>query len=89
MAGMSSGRNLKYQLLSTEKIRLPTLTGRGHAIQIDFSGKLHNKYITGEPFILIGNERYSKWPVVRICKSTETKEVINFLENFINVHGVP
>ena len=42
-ACMSSGKNLKYQLPSTEKMKLPALAEPGQEIQIDFSGKLHNK----------------------------------------------
>ena len=73
---MSSGENLKYQIPSTEKIRLPALTKSGREVQADFSGKLHNKYVTGEPYNLIGIDRYSKWPVVWICKSSEANQVI-------------
>ena len=40
---MSSGRNLKYQLPSTEKIKLPVLTEPGQEIQLDFPGKPHKK----------------------------------------------
>ena len=86
----SSGRILRYQLPSTEKIRLPpALTEPGQEIQVEFSGKLHNKHVAGDPNIFIENDRYSKLPVVRICKSTETQEVIRFSESFIKFYGVP
>ena len=75
-ACMSSGKNLKCHLPSTEKIRRPALTEPGQEIQIDFSGKLHNK-LKGEPYMLIGIDRYSKRPVVWISKSTEKKS-LNF-----------
>ena len=87
-ARMNSCKTLKYQLLSTEKIELPVVTEPGQEKQIDFSGKLHKKQVTGEPNVLIGIIRYSKWPVVWIRKSTEPKEVINFLESSINLSGV-
>ena len=83
-ASMSPGKILKYQLPSTEKTRLPTLTEPGQETKNPFDRKSHNKYVTGEPYIFIEIDRYSKWPVVRICKSSETKEVINFLESFMN-----
>ena len=86
---MSSGKNSKNQLPMTEKISLPVLTEPGREIQIDFFGKLHNKHVTGQPYILNRIGRYSIWPVVRICKSTEAREVIKFLESFINMYGVP
>ena len=88
-ACMCSGMNIKYQLPSTEKNGLPALTEPGQQIQIDLSGKLHNKHVTGKPYILIGIDRYSKWPVVRKCTSTEAKVVIKFLESFINFYDVP
>ena len=88
-ACMSSGKNSKYQLPLTENFRLPALTEPGPEIQTDFSGKLHSKLVTGEPYIFIGIDEYSKWPVVRICNSTKTREVIKFLESFVNFYSVP
>ena len=87
-AGMSSGKILKYQLPSTEKI-LPVLTEPSEEMQIDFYGKLLDKHITGEPYNLFGIDPSGKWPVVRVWKSTETKAVIKFFESLINVYGVP
>ena len=86
---MSSGKNLQYHLPSREKIKLPPLTEPGKEIQIDFFDKLHNKHVAGEPLILIGINRHSKWPVVRRCKSTQTKEFKKFSENSITFRGVP
>ena len=42
---MSSGKNLKYQIPKNESEKLKTLTEPGQEIQIDFTGKLHNKKI--------------------------------------------
>ena len=72
-ACMSSGRHLKYQLPSTEEIKLPLWTEPGKEVKNDFSGKLLKKQTTGEPNILIGIDRFSEWPAVWVCKSTETK----------------
>ena len=79
---MSSGNNSKYQLLSTDEIKPPVLTGPGQEIQFDTSVKLQNKQVTGEPYILVRNDRLSIWPVVRVGKSSETSEVIQFMEKF-------
>ena len=46
IACMSSGKNLKYQLPKNESGKLKTLTEPGQEIQIDFTGKLHNKNLT-------------------------------------------
>ena len=68
---------------------MKTLTEPGQEIQIDFTGKLHNKKINGDVQILIAIDRFSKWPTVKTCKTAETKEVINFLINNFNFYGIP
>ena len=42
----------------TEKINLPVLTEPEREKESDFSRKLHEKHVTGEPYILIGTDRY-------------------------------
>ena len=42
-----------------------------------------------ESQLLIAIDRFSKWPTVKICKTTETKEVINFLTQNFNLYGIP
>ena len=88
IACLSSGMNLKYQLPKNESGKLTTLTEPGQEIQIDFTGKLHNKKLNGEN-LLIAVDRFSKWPTVKICKTSETKEVIIFLKQNFNLYGIP
>ena len=40
---------------------------------VSSTGNLHNRHVTGEPYILIGIGRFRNWPVVRICPPTEAK----------------
>ena len=89
MACKSSGKNLKYQLPKQNFGKLKTLTEPGQEIQIDYSGKLNNKNLKGDHQILIAIDRFSKWPTAKICKSSETKEVINFLKQNFNLYGLP
>ena len=89
VACLSSGKNLKHQLPKNESGKLKTLTEPGQEIQIDFTGKLHNKKLNGENQLLIAVYRFSKWPTVKICKTSETKEVINFLKQNFNLYGIP
>ena len=89
MACMSLGKNLKYQPPKQNFGKLKTLTEPGQEIQIDFSGKLNNKNLNGDHQILIAIDRFSKWPTAKICKSSETKEVINFLKQNFNLYGLP
>ena len=88
-ACLASGKNLKYQLPKKHYGKLEKLSEPGQEIQIDFTGKLHNKHLHGETQILIAVDRFSKWPTVKICKSAETKEVINFLTSNFNLYGIP
>ena len=48
-ACVSSRKNLKYELPSTEKITLPELIEPTREKQIDFFDKAHHKHVTGEP----------------------------------------
>ena len=88
-ACLASGKNLKYQLPSKHYGKLGKLTEPGQEIQIDFTGKLHNKKINGDVQILNAVDRFSKWLSVKICKTAETKEVIQFLTSNFNLYGIP
>ena len=88
-ACLASGKNLKYQLPKKHYGKLEKLTEPVQEIQIDFTGKLHNKNINGDIQLLIAIDRFSKWPIVKICKSAKTKEVENFLSSNFNLYGIP
>ena len=88
IACLASGKNLKYQLPKNHYGKLEKLTEPGQEIQIDFTGKLHNKRINGDVQILIAVDRFSKWPTVKISKTAETKEVSNFLSNKFNLYEI-
>ena len=88
-ACLASGKNLNYQLPKKHYGKSKKLTEPGQEIQIDFTGKLHNKKINGDIQILIAIDIFSKWPTVKICKTAETKEVINFLSSNFNLYGIP
>ena len=88
-ACLASGKSLKYQLPKKHFGKLEKLTEPGQELQIDFTGKLHNKNIHGDVQILIAVDRFSRWPTVKICKTSETKEVIQFLSTNFNLYGIP
>ena len=88
-ACLASGKNLIYQLPKTHYGKVEKLSEPGKKIQIDLTGKLHNKKLSGETQILIAIDRFSKWPTAKICKTSETKEVTNFLSNNFNFYGTP
>ena len=88
-ACLNAGKNLKFQLPTTEKTKIEPPKKPGEEIQIDFTGNLHNKKLTSHPFILVAVDKNSRWPVAKICKNTNHETVISFLNEYINVYGVP
>ena len=81
---MSSGKNLKYQLPKKHYGKLEKLTKPEQELQIDFTGNINNNKTSGENQILIAVDRFSKWPTAKLCKTTEVKEVLHFLNNLFN-----
>ena len=88
-ACLNAGKNLKFQLPVTEKTKSGTPKKPGEEIQIDFTGNLHNKKLQSSPYILIAVDKNSRGPVAKICKNTSPETVITFLNEYINVYGVP
>ena len=43
-------------------LQLEKLSELGQELQIDFTVKIHNENLNGEPQILIAIDRFSKWP---------------------------
>ena len=87
-ACLNAGKNLKFQLPTTEKTKIEPAKSRGEEIQIDFTGNLHSKKLSSHPFILIAVDKNSRWPGAKICKNTNHEIVILLLNEFINVYGV-
>ena len=52
-ACLTSGKNLEYQLPKKHYGKLEKLCEPGQKIQIDFTGKLHNKHLHGATQTLI------------------------------------
>ena len=88
-ACLATGKNLKYQIAKNQYGKLEKLSEPGQELQVDFTGKLHNRNLNGEPQILIAIDRFSKWPSAKICKTSDTKEVISFLSNQFNLYCIP
>ena len=88
-ACLATGKNRKYQIPENQYGKLEKLSEPGQELQIDFTGKLLNKNSNGEPQILIAIDRFSKWPTAKICKTSDTKEIISFLSNQFNLYSVP
>ena len=85
---MASGKNIKYQILKHETGKLKTLT---EPVQFknDFSGNVNMNKLNGEHKILFAIDRLSKRQILKICRSSETKKVLNFLTRFFNLDRLP
>ena len=70
-ACLASGKTLKHQLQKKHYGKLAKVTQPGHEIQIDLTGKLPNKNFYNEVQIMMAVGRFSKYPTVNICKSSE------------------
>ena len=88
-ACLASGKTLYYQLPKKHYAKLEKLFEPGQEKQIDFTGKLNNKNLSGETQILIAVDRFSKWSTAKICKIPETKELTTFLSSNFNLYGIP
>ena len=86
IACLASGKNSKYQTPKNESGKLKTLTEPGQEFQINFTVKLHNRKINGENQLLVAVDRFIKWPTVKYCETSETKEVLK--QNF-SLYGIP
>ena len=80
---------LNFQLTLVEKTNIETPKKPGDEIQIDFTGNLHNKKLQSSPYILIAVYKNTRWPGAEICRNTSRETVITFLNEYINIYGVP
>ena len=82
-----SGKNIKPNLHNTEKKQLPALNKPNEEIQLDFIGPFTEK--NQRFLILLSMDRSSKWPAASLCKSTDGETTVKFMEQYINLNGIP
>ena len=66
---------------------LPLLSQPGQEVQLDYAGPLED--CKGKIYLLTAIDRYSKFPSVKVMKSTGGKSTIKFLRSYIDTHGIP
>ena len=82
-----SGKNIKPDIPSTETNHLPRLENPNEEIQLHFIGPIT---VDNRRFhILHSMDRFSKWPAASFCTSTDGETAISFLEQYIQLNGVP
>ena len=82
------GKNAKYIIPKNATKPLPLLTQPGQEIQLDYAGPLED-FKGKKIYLLVAIDRYSKFPSVKITKSTGGKSSIKFLRSYIDIHGIP
>ena len=77
------GKNAKYIILKISAKPLPLLTQPGQVFQLDYAGPLED-HKGKKIYLLVAIDRYSKFPSVKVTKSTGRKSTINFLRTYID-----
>ena len=82
------GKNVKYIITKSSAKPLPLLTQPGQELQLDYAGPLED-HKGKQIYFLVANDRYSKFPSVKVTKSTGGKSTKKFLCTYIDTHGIP
>ena len=64
------------------------MTQPGHELQLDYAGPLED-HKGKKIYLLVAIDRYSKFPSVKVTKSTGGKSTIKCLRTYIDTHGIP
>ena len=79
--------NSKYANQKKTKSEPPKTPGE--EIQLDSTGNLQKRKLSSAPYIIIAVDKNSRWLVTKICQNTNHETIIAFIEEYINVYGVP
>ena len=82
------GKNAKYILPKDSSQPLPLLSQPGQEVQLDYAVPLED-YKGKKIYLLTAIDRFSKFPLVKVTKSTGGKSTIKFLRSYIDTHGIP
>ena len=82
------GKNAKYLIPKISAKPLPLLTQTGQELQLDYAGPLED-HKGKKIYLLVAIDRNSKFPSVKVTKSTGGKSTIKFLRTYIDTHGIP
>ena len=82
------GKNAKYVIPKKASKPLPLLSQPGQELQLDYAGPLEDTK-GKKTYLLVAIDRYSKFLLVKVTKSTGGKSSVKFLRTYIDTHGVP
>ena len=82
------GTNVKYRIPKNTSKPLQLLTQPGQEVQLEYAGPIENQ--KGKKiYLLVAIDRFSKFPSVKVTKSTSDKCTVKFLRSYIDTHGIP
>ena len=81
------GQNVKYLIPKKASKPLLLLTQQGQEVQLGYAGPLENH--RGKIYLLVAIGRFSKFPSVKVTKSTSKKCTVQFLRFYIDTRGIP
>ena len=82
------GKNVKYLISKNASKPQPLLTQPGQEVQLDYAVPIENQ--KGKKiYLLVAIDRFSKFPSVKVTKSTSGKCTVKFLRSYIDTHGIP
>ena len=84
----SAAKNLKTIIPNSQTSEFPPLLEPNEELNLDFAGSL-DSYWGSNKYILLCIDRFSKFPSAKNTSSTSTKTVIEFLHDYIFLHGIP
>ena len=83
-----TGKNIKSIIPTTQISELPALFEPNEELNLDFAGPLDNNWGNNK-YILLCIDRFSKFPSAKITSSTSSNTVIEFLQDYFYLHGIP
>ena len=79
---------MKTIIPNSQTSEIPPLIEPNEEVNLDFAGPL-DSYWGSNKYILLCIDRFSKFPSAKITSSTSAKTVIEFLQDYIFLHGIP
>ena len=77
------GKKIIYLIPKNASKPLPLLTQPGHEVQLDYAGPLESH--RGKIYLLVAIDRFSKFPSVKVTKSTSGKCTVKILRSPIHI----
>ena len=81
------GKNAKYVIPKNASKPLPVLSQPGEELQLDYAGPLEGTK-GRKIYLLVAIDRYSKFPSVKITKSTGGKSSVKLLRSYVDTHRI-